>query len=630
MPVILQGVRQRWTLGRRLLEGGQANVQEAHAHDFRAAVKRPRTARAAADLRVEASAMQELAASSRDASWLVPVVDTGTDEAGRPFYVMPWYDQTLKDLLGAPLLDRLDLLVQAAGAVRRLHAASRDDVIAIHRDLKPSNLLVEPVGPRLRLRLADFGAVRQQELFTEQTNTVVFTEGYAPPEQRLPLPGEPDASVDVFALAAVVFHVLTGEQPPVVSCDPERSCTAAGRELFGLMRVGPLGAHRERFDQLRKRPVTDLIDKDAPALGEDERAALRNRVEDGLAASRRANGGALPASRSAGLADEVEELLVPVLDQALRPCPRVRQGDASRMWDALKQVHDLIAGELGQPAWAPIPPGAAAHPGTLAEAGPGLAEELAQTDARPPQAMSTLQDGLVSQTSAGELLTSSPIAAASSGPQRSPFDRRWLLLPLLCVGPLVWWALPPQEPSGEPPAAVGGRTSSGAVEASVDPSAAPEGRATVGDVHVPPVAPQTVSPVTTIPPRPAMTGKTRPDPVGAAARSEEPTLPPVEPPPRPPPARSCVTLSALASGGVVTLGGTKNPRSKAACDGEELRVSYTVNGEVKQDTRTLRLDLNDGEGRWRLGSDSAPVKGGVLSLRWSLVGEEGRWKAAGG
>jgi hypothetical protein len=79
--------------------------------------------------------------------------------------------------------------------------------------------------------------------------------------------------------------------------------------------------------------------------------------------------------------------------------------------------------------------------------------------------MSTLQDGFVSQTSAGELLTSSPIAASSSGPQRRPFGRRWLFIPLLCVGPLVWWARPIQEPSVEPPAALGGGTSSGEVEA---------------------------------------------------------------------------------------------------------------------------------------------------------------------
>ena len=97
-----------------------------------------------------------------------------------------------------PLLDRL------LDALAHVH-----DHGYLHRDIKPANIVIraadgEPV-------LIDFGAARVAS--QQRTHTRVLTDGYAPIEQYTNQERQRPPT-DIYALAAVSCHVLTGEPPP--------------------------------------------------------------------------------------------------------------------------------------------------------------------------------------------------------------------------------------------------------------------------------------------------------------------------------------------------------------------------------------------------------------------------------
>jgi serine/threonine-protein kinase len=79
----------------------------------------------------------------------------------------------------------------------------------LHRDIKPENIIVCDNG---RVALIDFGTAREYSRNKVKGHTVMVTPGYAPLEQyaqhavRGPY-------TDVYALAATLYHLLTGQLP---------------------------------------------------------------------------------------------------------------------------------------------------------------------------------------------------------------------------------------------------------------------------------------------------------------------------------------------------------------------------------------------------------------------------------
>ncbi len=81
----------------------------------------------------------------------------------------------------------------------------------IHRDLKAENIML--LHDHKSIKLIDFGTARDLGKTVQERakkKTVVYTEGYAPPEQVL---GKPEARSDLFSLAATLYHLATGEEP---------------------------------------------------------------------------------------------------------------------------------------------------------------------------------------------------------------------------------------------------------------------------------------------------------------------------------------------------------------------------------------------------------------------------------
>jgi len=164
------------------------------------------------------AAPQELARFRREAEALaglrhpniVQIYDAG-DVEGRPYFTMEFIEGgSLAHQLSAtpqPPRQAAELIATLAGAVQFAHNNG-----ILHRDLKPANIMRTADGVP---KIADFGLARSIRGGSEFTlpGARVGTPSYMAPEQAL---GKTDAigpAVDVYALGAVLYELLTGRPP---------------------------------------------------------------------------------------------------------------------------------------------------------------------------------------------------------------------------------------------------------------------------------------------------------------------------------------------------------------------------------------------------------------------------------
>lgn len=141
---------------------------------------------------------------------IVPVYELGQVD-GRPFICMKLIEgETLATrLMRGPLAGReaARLMVPLCRAIQYAH-----DQSVLHRDIKPSNIILGRDG---RPYLTDFGLAKDLSDATSLTRTgaVIGTPAYMSPEQAAAGKAKIDATSDVYALGAVLYHMLTGQPP---------------------------------------------------------------------------------------------------------------------------------------------------------------------------------------------------------------------------------------------------------------------------------------------------------------------------------------------------------------------------------------------------------------------------------
>ena len=113
---------------------------------------------------------------------------------------------------------------KVGGALKVVHEAG-----IIHRDLKPDNICLTKDG---RVVLIDFGTARAFASGKTVKQTTMLTPGYAPLEQY----GQQarfGAYTDIYALAATLYHGVTGQVPP------QATDRAAGVDLRAPRELNP-------------------------------------------------------------------------------------------------------------------------------------------------------------------------------------------------------------------------------------------------------------------------------------------------------------------------------------------------------------------------------------------------------
>ncbi len=165
------------------------------------------------------------------------VLDAGTTESGRPYFVMELVH-------GVPITQfcddgkltprqRLELFVPVCQAIQHAHQKG-----IIHRDVKPSNVLVTMYDDKPVPKVIDFGVAKAiEQRLTEKTmftqfGALVGTFEYMSPEQAEMNAFGVDTRSDIYSLGVLLYELLTGTTP----LEQKRLREAALTEMVRLIK----------------------------------------------------------------------------------------------------------------------------------------------------------------------------------------------------------------------------------------------------------------------------------------------------------------------------------------------------------------------------------------------------------
>ncbi len=237
---------------------------------------------------------------------IVPVHEVGLDDEGRVFFTMKLVKgETLREVFkrvhaGSTEWTRtraLGILLRVCEAMSYAHAKG-----VIHRDLKPANIMVGAYGEVYVMdwglaQLVDRAAADHETVsinteFTEgdesfepdgtTTGRVVGTPVYMSPEQAIGDDASLSPAVDVYAIGAMIYHLVAGHPPYAVVQ------THSARDVLAKLRAGP----PERLYRAARDAPAELVAicekamareesqryADTKLLADDLRAFLERRV----------------------------------------------------------------------------------------------------------------------------------------------------------------------------------------------------------------------------------------------------------------------------------------------------------------------------------------------------------------
>jgi hypothetical protein len=217
---------------------------------------------------------------------VVDVIDSGSTDAGLPFFVMELLEgRTLgaRLALGRPPLG--EVLRIAVGMLRGLAAVHAAGLL--HRDLKPENVFLAAEAGEAVVKLLDFGVARSQgehaaAALLTQPGTLLGTPAYMSIEQ-LRGAGDLDARSDLYAVGAILYEALAGQRPhggatvalliaAKLERDPEALLVLRPDLPGALCGIVHRALHRERAERFAS--ATEMLQA---LVGEPDLAALLQR-----------------------------------------------------------------------------------------------------------------------------------------------------------------------------------------------------------------------------------------------------------------------------------------------------------------------------------------------------------------
>jgi serine/threonine protein kinase len=149
---------------------------------------------------------------------IAKVLDAGTTQSGRPYFVMELVKgiplTTYCDEQKLSPRQRLELFVPVCQAIQHAHQKG-----IIHRDIKPSNVLIASYDGKPAPKVIDFGVAKAMGgKLTEHTvftgfGGLVGTFEYMSPEQAEFNALDIDTRSDIYSLGALLYELLTGTTP---------------------------------------------------------------------------------------------------------------------------------------------------------------------------------------------------------------------------------------------------------------------------------------------------------------------------------------------------------------------------------------------------------------------------------
>jgi WD40 repeat protein/serine/threonine protein kinase len=149
---------------------------------------------------------------------IAKVLDAGSTEQGRPYFVMELVRgiriTNYCDQNNLSTLARLDLFIQVCHAIQHAHQKG-----IIHRDIKPSNILVTLHDGVPVPKVIDFGIAKATEgRLTDATvythlNQFIGTPAYMSPEQAEMSGLDIDTRSDIYSLGVLLYELLVGRTP---------------------------------------------------------------------------------------------------------------------------------------------------------------------------------------------------------------------------------------------------------------------------------------------------------------------------------------------------------------------------------------------------------------------------------